>query len=159
MYQAYTAGEYPALAGVQHGGDVTMKIGMLPSERDLELKVKISKLPLWAQDHIKSLEGERETAIRALNEYCDIQTPSPFYCNELESTGEEQGPTLKRRYFQGRRLHVKWGGVELQIFTRDSYGREEIELQWEPKERRSSEVAMIPKSHQFVTLVAKENMR
>jgi hypothetical protein len=138
-----------------------MKIGMLPSERDLELKVKISKLPLWAQDHIKSLERERETAIRALNEYCDVQTPSPFYFDELESTGEEGGPTTKRRYFQGQNISIDWKGVHVDIYLRmeGPQGDSSIEISWDSAGHTGTEIAMIPKSFQRVALVAKENMR
>jgi hypothetical protein len=138
-----------------------MKVGMLPSERDLELKLKISKLPLWAQDHIRNLERERETAIRALNEYCDIQTPSPFYCEEYESTGEDQGPTLKRRYFQGDRLSIEWKNITAEVYLRTEgpQGDSSIEISWDSEGQTGKEIAMIPKSFQRVALVAKENMR
>jgi len=35
---------------------------------------QISKLPRWAQDHIKDLARQRETALEALNSHVDNQT-------------------------------------------------------------------------------------
>ena len=40
---------------------------------------KIEKLSKWAQEHIRTLKYERDTAVRALNNYVDGQTESPFY--------------------------------------------------------------------------------
>jgi hypothetical protein len=82
------------------------------------LQDKIAKLPLWARDHITKIEREREVAVQALNEYCDTQTPAPFYCDEYESTGEDREPTSKRRYFQGHRITVEWLGVRLGVLLR-----------------------------------------
>ncbi len=123
-----------------------------------DLKDKIAKLPLWAQGHITKIERERETAVRALNEYCDTQTPAPFYCNEYESTGEDQGPTSKRRYFQGHRITVEWLGVRLEVILRKDNNGTGIDLQWEDVNRSGTDVALIPRSYQQIYLVTRENM-
>lgn len=62
--------------------------------------VDTAKLPKWAQEHIRKIEREREVAVRALNQYVDDQTPAAFYVDEPESTGEQVGPSFKKRYFQ-----------------------------------------------------------
>lgn len=74
-----------------------------------------TKLPRWAQDHIKDLQRERDTAVRCLNEFQDAQTASSFYVSRLECTGESQGPTEKRHYIQTDRIHFVWGGNNFEI--------------------------------------------
>lgn len=114
-----------------------------------------SRLPKWAQDLIRNLRYEREVAIRALNKYCDEQTPGPIYVDELESTGEEQGPSMKRRYFRGDKVSIEWAGVLLDITVRERG----IDLQWFGSSHRSiRDVAFIPMSHQRACLVAKDRM-
>lgn len=117
---------------------------------------KLDKLPKWAQDYINGIERERETAIRALNEYLDDQTESPFYVDELECTGEQPGPSHKRRYIQARRMVVNHGGVELTIYLRD---KEAIEMQYESRDGTMEEVALIPLGFQRITLKAPKNLR
>ena len=117
---------------------------------------KLDKLPKWAQDYINGIERERETAIRALNGYLDGQTESPFYIDELERTGEQPGPSHKRRYIQARRMVVNHGGVELTIYLRD---KEAIEMQYESRTGSMAEVALIPRSFQNIALKAVENLR
>jgi len=124
---------------------------MSTEQRDL------SKLPRWARDRITTLERQRETAIQALNEYLDDQTPSRFYMDDILSTGENVGPTFKRRYIQGRQIWAEHAGIYFHVHLRDS---DEIELQWGGLPVHSStEVAMIPSTHQRVRLVSKEKMR
>lgn len=116
---------------------------------------RIKKLPVWTQELIASLERQREEAIRALNQYVDSQTPSPFFIDELESTGETQGPSQKTRYIQTRRMEVEHAGVHLSILLRDG----KIDLQWSGVERTSEHIAFVPRSFQSADLLAKENMR
>jgi len=116
----------------------------------------VTKLPKWAQEYIRKVERERDTAVRALNEYVDNQTPAPFYIDELESIGEQRGPSQLRRYIQAHGMRVHHAGVYLDITLRDG----EIDLQWNGNSSFSlSEIAFIPSSHQSARLVAKENMR
>lgn len=117
---------------------------------------RIKKLPVWAQEIIEDLAQQRETAVRALNKYADDQTPSPFYIDELECTGEEKCPSKKTRYIQTRKIAVEHAGVHLSILLRDG----SIDLQWwESLNRGAGQVAFVPKSFQAVDLIAKENMR
>lgn len=114
----------------------------------------IVKLPKWAQDHIKKLERERETAIRSLNEYVDAQTESPIFYDDLVLTGEEQGPSSKRVYIQSHGIEVIHNGVHLSLLLRDN-----IELRCENVKRVTSFVAFVPTSLNAMSLVSKENMR
>ena len=116
---------------------------------------KIKKLPKWAQAYIAKLNRERETAIRSLNKFLDKQTESPFYFDELLSTGEQQGPTFKRKYVQTCRMSVKYAGVILNILLR----RDSIQIMWGGGEYELEQIALIPDSYQSARLVAKENMR
>lgn len=116
--------------------------------------MNIEKLPKWAQEHIEKLSRERDVAIRALNQYVDNQTPSEFYIDEMECTGEEQGATTKKRYIQTYRMNVKHKDVHLSIMLRDS----QIELQWGSDKFVREEVAFIPQSHMSAKLVNKKHM-
>lgn len=118
-------------------------------------KEQIKKLPKWAQSYIEEIERQRDTAVRELNKYLDAQTPSPFYTDDMICTGENKGPTTKKRYLQIHRLTVEYAGVSLQVLLRDG-----IELKWEAAPRFSSgHVAAVPTSFQTLELIAKENMR
>ena len=120
---------------------------------------QLAKLPRWAQDHIKDITRERDVAVRALNEYCDDQTPSPFYVDEAVCTGEQRGPSIKRRYIQAHTIKVNWAGVEL-VIDANGYGNRnnEIGLQWSST-NHIREVAMIPQRFQSITLKTQENLR
>ncbi len=125
-------------------------------ERDFVRKAAmtdITKLPKWAQDHIRNLERERDTAIRGLNEYIDNQTKSPFYFSDYLCTGENAGPTSKVVYIQTNQMTVEHAGVQLDLLLRDGY----IDMNWSGEHR--VEVAFIPQMHQSARLVSKENMR
>lgn len=119
---------------------------------------QINKLPTWARNYIAALQNQRDIAVRALNQYCDEQTESPFQIPELECTGEEAGsdaPVKKVRYIQTRRMEIKWQGVELSIMLRD----DRVNLQWGLPSFRTGDVAFIPCSYQSADLKAKEQMR
>ena len=116
--------------------------------------MKIEKLPKWAQEYIRNIEREREVAVNALNEYVDNQTPSPFFIDEMECTGERKGPTIKRRYVQTHKIEIEHQEVSLRIILRD----ESIDLQWSG-EKMLGDVAFIPSSYQSARLVSKGNMR
>lgn len=88
---------------------------------------QLAKLPVWARSHIQDITREREVALRALNKYVDDQTTAPFYIEEMECTGEQRGPSFKRRYVQSTKMTVEFKGVELNIYLRENEG---IELSW-----------------------------
>lgn len=122
----------------------------------------LSKLPKWAQEHIATLERERDVAIRELNEWVDSQTPSPIYIDEMVCTGETKGTTTKRRYVQTRRLTIEYAGVELDVFLAPEHDGSRdfgIHLSFSTPDHSLGQVAMIPISFQQVVLIAKENMR
>ena len=120
---------------------------------------QIQKLPKWAQDHIQNLTRERETSVRTLNEFCDNDTPSPIYYEEMVCNGETQGPSTKRRYIQTDRIVVMWRGIELEIGAHD-YGSSGpgISVQWSVAGGRFRDAAMIPESYQRVRIVSKEDL-
>lgn len=118
---------------------------------------KIAKLPKWAQYEIANLRRDRDMAIRALNEHLDRETESPFYFDDLVCTGEEKGPSFKRKYVQTHKMTVKHAGVELVIVIRR--GDESIDMHWNAPGQPCQDVAFIPTSFQAASLKAKENMR
>ena len=115
---------------------------------------KIAKLPKWAQDHIRDIQRQRDIAVRALDQYTDNQTPSPFYVQEMECV-EKGAPKFYTRYIHGHRMNVIHQGIELQILLRDDH----IDLSWSGYEKSMAEIAMIPASFQRVRLLAKDRMR
>lgn len=117
----------------------------------------ISKLPKWAQEHINGLQRQRDAAVKALNESLDTQTKTGIYIDSLECTGEQQGPSHKRRFIQGEVLNFAHAGILLRVSI---YQPDKIQLQWDVTDRtKSRDVAMIPQHYCGVDLIAKENMR
>lgn len=117
----------------------------------------ISRLPKWAQEYITAVIRQRDVAVRALNAYCDESTPSPFRTEDLECTGEEQGPSLKVRYIQAHRVIAEHAGVELTVLIRPD--EPVIELSWGRPGGAPCAVALIPSAFQSAHLVAREHMR
>jgi len=116
-----------------------------------EMESKIERLPKWAQDHIKDLERQRETAIETLNDALDNQTPGPFFY-------DWPGLVRKRVYVQsGGRVECEYAGVLLRVFVRPDING--IGLQWTTPEMSSRDIALIPESYCAARLVAKEGMR
>lgn len=113
---------------------------------------QIAKLPVWAQKHIESLTRQRDAAIRDHKKYLDDQTPTPFY---EEYQGVEG---RRRRYIQALSLCVEWRGIKLRVDAND-YGNSGpgIRLQWVGV--KNHEVALVPCYHQYVRLVAQDDMR
>lgn len=120
-----------------------------------EMDNRIKKLPAWAQEIIEDLTRQRETAVNALNQYIDGQTPSSFYIDELECTGEERGPSKKTHYIRTRKMEVEHAGVHLSILLRDG----KVDLQWSGIEKTSEQIAFVPRSFQSADLIAKEFMQ
>ena len=123
---------------------------------------QLSKLPKWAQDQLKTLQRERDTAVEALKEWTDSQTETPISILEMPCLGERPGPSQIVRFIKpGIGTEFKWEGIHLQV-TLNSGGRQHengISLQWSAEARGLEHVAMIPKSFQQVDLIAKGNMR
>lgn len=123
---------------------------------------QLAKLPAWARDYIKNLSMQREQAIKTLNEFCDSQTPTPFYIEDNPCTGEQSGPSTKRHYINAISINVFWRNVWLRVDAND-YGNsgDGIRLQWGSgnPDNRQGEAAFIPGSYQYARLVSKEDMR
>ena len=117
----------------------------------------LEKLPQWVQQHIQTIERQRDSAIEALNSYLDSQTPSPFICQEYVSTGEKEGggPTFKSRFIQAHKMGIVHMGVRLEVRPEDKG----IRLQWSEEKRDFGEVAFVPTSFQCASLIAQEHMR
>jgi hypothetical protein len=75
----------------------------------------VSKLPKWAQDRIRDLERERDTAVTALREAEDAQTPSRIWYDDYHCLGERQGPSSVRHYVQTRRVTFQMGQREVTV--------------------------------------------
>jgi hypothetical protein len=113
-----------------------------------------TKLPKWAQDHIRDLERQRDESVKALNEYVDSQTPAAFYYDDIVGTEEGVGPSWKRVYVQTRQITVEYAGIELSIRIKD----DEIDLQWNRIKRHLDYVAFVPKSFQSAVLSIGEHI-
>lgn len=97
----------------------------------------VTKLPKWAQDRIRDLERQRDTAIRTLHEFRDAEKPSGVYVEDHACTGEVQGPTLYRHYIQSREVMFEVGSLKLAVrLPWDRNGSDGITLQWEDTARR-----------------------
>jgi hypothetical protein len=81
----------------------------------------ITKLPKWAQEHIKTLTAERDIAVRTLRQFSDQQALSPIsYREHYFYNGEngERSPKVVTRYVATDSLTVNYGGVTLDIILR-----------------------------------------
>lgn len=115
----------------------------------------ITKLPKWAQEHIKDIQRQRDIAVRQLNKFCDNQTESRIFVDDAPCTGEGKGPKRKRHYIQSDKVAIMHKGVQLEIICREHY----INIHWGPPGYGMDEIAFIPDSYQSARLVSKENMR
>lgn len=114
----------------------------------------LNRLPAWAIKYIETIKRERNTAIVALNDFVDGQTPSPIFYDEWTSTGENRGPSSKRVYVQSRNVEIVHAGVHLQVCLRDN-----ITINWEDENNSTKHVAFVPTSFHAASLISKENMR
>jgi hypothetical protein len=124
---------------------------------------RIEKLPKWAQDEFRSLQRERDTAVRKLQEYEDAQTESPISYTSLVSDGAaDVGPSIRTRYINGtNKIEFEHKGVHLRVMlTEECPSRSDgIHVSWSVGQNSVGEIAMIPDGFQSIRLVARENMR
>src|SRR5688572_7213962 len=114
----------------------------------------VSKLPKWAQDHIRHLDKERVEARNALQRFCAIQTPTKVHY--VDFVMQPEGPTVKC-FVPSDRVTFTNAGVVLEVTVAEKRG---IRLQWYGSDRMTNrDAALIPESHQAVWLVSRENMR
>ena len=118
----------------------------------------ISRLPKWAQEMITDLQRERETAIKALNDHLDSQTPSPFRIEDMVCTGEQTAPSKKVVFIQTYKMTVEFKGIRLDILTSDdSHQRQAgIELSWDRTNRMCEGIGLVPVSFNKVLIPAQE---
>lgn len=74
----------------------------------------VSKLPRWAQVRIATAERQAERADVQMRRMADLQTPSPFYCDDFVVSGQG-GPTRVRAYFQAREVTYESMGIRATI--------------------------------------------
>jgi hypothetical protein len=96
------------------------------------IKAQLDKLPAWAREYIKSLEGERDVAVRTLLDFQDTATPTNIYTRDNVCLGETgTGPQEVRNYLQARRVYFKlprehpddWG---MEVFVNEKEQRVEV---------------------------------
>ena len=80
----------------------------------------IARLPVWAQEHIRTLQRERDVAVRTLNEFEDRQTKSNVWIEDHVCLGEQSGPTEKRLYLQDYKVTFQLGRTEVVVMLRES---------------------------------------
>ena len=128
------------------------------SKENRNIPPDLSRQPKYVQDYVEKIERERDTAIKALNEYHDDQSPSPFFVDDLMCLGEGKtgGPTSTRRYLPGvHRLLVNYKGVLLTIVLREK----QIDLSWGDSQIYRGDIAMVPSGFQSAYLISASNMR
>ena len=113
---------------------------------------RMTSLPKWAQDHIRDLQRQRDVALRALNTFCDKQTPSSIYVEDNPCTGEETGPVNKRHYIQSHTVTIKHARVWLIVLCQD----DSIHLHFGNEDESCRNIALQPIASNAIRLVAKE---
>lgn len=122
---------------------------------------RIDKLPEWAQKHIEKLLRERAEAVNTLNAFVDQQTPTQISFTQHPCTGEQAGPSQKKRYIHAREVQFRHAGVRLDVYLtqKDDHQRSfGIELSWSAIDERVNHLPMIVSAFGRVTLVTKENV-
>jgi hypothetical protein len=107
--------------------------------REVPTNAQIEKLPQWAQQYIRRLEGERESAIKKLMEFNDEQTPTGVFIQDHVCIGKgvsghetdpdkSGGPTYVRRYLQTKRVQfaLPRSEMEMEVFVNEEEQRVEI---------------------------------
>lgn len=118
---------------------------------------QIAKLPKWAQERITQLERQLGSSQAQCERFANEQKESPFYVEEWLSQ-------RIRRYISTptNRLCVEHAGVKLEIYLPQKgdgqrlYG---IELTYSRPDEIHGDIALIPRHHCGIQLLAQENMR
>ena len=123
-------------------------------------EAQLAKLPKWAQEHIEDLRMQREAAIRALAQFTDEQTPAPFWCDDMHCTGEEAGPTQRKRFISTRSVYVRWAGVEVrvQLHDDDSCHHKSIGV-YASSNRLADDVAFVPVTRNGIAISSARYLR
>lgn len=107
--------------------------------------------------YIKSLQKEREVALKALNEYLNNQEKSHIFTKEFLCLGEEQGPSLKINYIQSKskNIYFSFDDIILNVSVKD----DGIYLQWYGEDYYTQELSLVPLSFQQAKITNKKYMR
>ena len=113
---------------------------------------QIARLPKWAQEHIRDLEGHKDIAQRKLREYLETQEQTNCWTDELVCM-KNSGPEWVRRYFKVANIEVAHKGVHLTVSGLRSEDND-IRLSWRPVGNGGNgSVAFTPWAYQQARLV------
>lgn len=104
----------------------------------------LNKLPKWAQAHIEKIERERDAAVAQLREFTDEQTPADMWVEDSAHTGENPGPTRRKRYINGRFLEIDHAGVRIKI----TLALDEVRFSYGTHSPYDGAVWLLPSAHQ-----------
>lgn len=120
---------------------------------------QISKLPKWAQEHIRDLTSQRDNEQNAKRRLLEQQQVSPFYVDEWYS----DKPYKRYICAPGRQIEVEHAGVKLGVFLASEddnqrpYG---IELKYSAiGDAIGRGVAIVPSGFSTINLQAASNIR
>lgn len=92
---------------------------------------RIAKLPRWAQEHIESLERERDEANKMLTKFTDSQTEAPFFYKEFRGTDPEGATRYPVKYIQTHKVGIRHAGLEVEVLLPyGAQGRTGIEIRF-----------------------------
>lgn len=126
------------------------------------IEQKIAGLPQWAQEHIRTLQRERDSSVRNLTEWLDNQKPGRVFTEHyLGPCIGELRPANERVYIHpDYAVVMEAHNVRVRLnCEHGSSNNESIVIQWEDVGRKCRDVAMIPLSYHMVRLISKEKMR
>lgn len=125
----------------------------------------ISKLPKWAQEHIETLQRERDEAVRSLISHSDSQIATNYSTRDHVSLGVIKGPSCITRYFDaphGIAVRVADMVCEVQAYPEGGAGkgnRPYIGVRWGGPSLATRELAFIPQYFQGAIIVDPRDMR
>lgn len=121
---------------------------------------ELTMLPDWAKWKVERLEQDRATAIRALGEFTDAQTPSPVSVSKLVILDEDTMPLRRTSYVQADNASFVWKGVKLNVHLReeDRMHRDCIQLQWSAEDP-NQRVSMTPVGLNAIEITASSIMK
>lgn len=109
-------------------------------------QAKLAKLPKWAREHIDNLDKALQQTEKALREYLDDQTPSPF--SVVDALCGRSTRSVER-YVQGYQMKVVSGGVRMDVYAVD----DGINVFFEDALKEpDGDVAMVPRAANSVHL-------
>jgi hypothetical protein len=115
----------------------------------------ITRLPRWAQNHIRDLEMRLDSAVRAMNQaYEQSPEKAPFIVHR-NACVKAGGPVTLTQRVEGYSMEVAHAGIELNVMLRDDH----ISLQYHPPRKWIAHIALVPQSFQQVGLYTLDALR